>query len=426
MRAGRSANATIAADGGDAHPRNSNYMSALAAFQSRHPTFVRAFTSVLAMLAVLKLGSEMYRLTLSTAPNGAIDLGLRYEEVQRWFAGEPVYSAFRRLAYPPQAFAVLYPVIGWLSFTTVRWLWAATVIVMLAWMSVVLVRASRASTAMERGAIVLTWLSMNAVGVAIGNGQLIIHLLPSLLGALVLLYRDPPDWPTDLVVALLLQVALVKPTVALPFACIALLVRPRLRPMLLTVVGYVLLTLIAARFQPEPLGSLVRQWLALSGAVQGGGYGDVQSALGALGWHRAGSVVPAVILLAFAALVSRWRRADIWVLIGLAALVARLWTYHRNYDDALIILPLLSLFRIAADETMDEVVGRRALVLFGIGTVAMLAPARLEWSPPPLNWLYVGGHAAVWLVLLYFLGDVARRMSAPREAPLPASPVPAQ
>ena len=193
MRAGRSANATIAADGGDAHPRNSNYMSALAAFQARHPTFVRAFTSVLAMLAVLKLGSEMYRLTLSTAPNGAIDLGLRYEEVQRWFAGEPVYSAFRRLAYPPQAFAVLYPVIGWLSFTTVRWLWAATVIVMLAWMSVVLVRASRASTAMERGAIVLTWLSMNAVGVAIGNGQLIIHLLPSLLGALVLLYRDSPD-----------------------------------------------------------------------------------------------------------------------------------------------------------------------------------------------------------------------------------------
>ena len=424
MRGERSATATIAADGADAYPLTNKQMSAFAAFQSRHPTFVRAFMSVLAVLAVLKIGSEMHRLTLSTAPNGAIDLGRRYEEIQWWLAGEPVYS-LHRLTYPPQAYAVLYPVIGWLSFAAVRWVWAATVVVMLAWMSVVLVRASGAPTAVERGAIVLAWLSMNAVGVAIGNGQLIIHLLPSLLVAFVLLHRDPPDWPTDLVIALLLQVALVKPTVALPFACVALLVRPRLRPMLLTVVGYVLLTLIAARFQPEPLGTLARQWLAQS-STPGGGYGDAQSALGALGWQRAGSIAPLVILLAFAALVSRWRRADIWVLLGMAALVARLWTYHRNYDDALIIVPLLSLFRIAADETMDEALGRRALVLFGIGTVAMLAPASLEWSRPPLNWLYVGGHAVVWLVLLLFLGDVARRMSAPREAPLAMSPVPAQ
>lgn len=158
-------------------------MSALAAFESRHPTFVRAFMFLLAGLAVLKLGSEMHRLTLSTAPNGAIDLAQRYEELHRWFAGAPVYSAHRRLAYPPQAFVVLWPLVGWLSFTAARWLWAAITIVMLAWMSIVLVRESGARSRLDRSVIVLAWLSMNSVGVAIGNGQLILHILPSLMVA---------------------------------------------------------------------------------------------------------------------------------------------------------------------------------------------------------------------------------------------------
>jgi hypothetical protein len=252
--------------------------------------------------------------------------------------------------------------------------------------------------------------------VAIGNGQLVVQLLPTLLVALVLLHRPVANWPTDLSIALLLQVALAKPTIALPFACVALLVRPRSRPLLLTAAGYVLLTLLAAHFQPEPLSSLVRQWLALGTTVQGGGYGDVQSVFGALGWQRAAAIAPGVVLLAFALFVYRWRHADLWVLLGIAALVARLWTYHRNYDDALIIVPLLSLFRLASDETTDDALGRRALFLFGILVAAMLAPARLEWSPPPLNWLYVGGHAAVWLVTLFFLSQATRRQIASAES----------
>jgi hypothetical protein len=145
-------------------------------------------------------------------------------------------------------------------------------------------------------------------------------------------------------------------------------------------------------------------------------------ALGALGWNRASTIAPGVVLIGFASFVRRYRHADIWVLIGVAALVARLWSYHRNYDDALIIVPVLSLFRIAADETTDETLGRRALQLFGVGVLAMLAPARMEWSAPPLNWFYIGGHALVWLVMLLFFGDVARRMSGPHPAPLALRP----
>ena len=387
-------------------------MSALAAFESRHPMVVRALLLMLATLAVLKLGGEMHRLTLATDPTGAIDLGLRHDEVHRWFAGQPVYSAFHRLSYPPQAFAMLWPAVGWLSFPAARWLWAVTTVVLLAWTCVVLVRASGARSRLERAVIVIAWLSINAVGSTIGNGQLTIHILLSLIVAFVLLWRPAARWPTDLVVALLLQVALMKPTIALPFACVALLVRPRIRPLVFTVVLYVALTLLAARYQPEPLGTLARQWLALGASVRGGGYGDVQTMFGALGWQRAAAIAPAFILLAFAAFVRRWRRADPWVLLGMAAMVARLWTYHRHYDDALTIVPLLALFRLATDEMIDVAVGRRALLSFGIAVLVMAVPARFEWAAPPINWIYIGGHAAVWLVLLLFLAYVAMRDAA--------------
>jgi len=40
------------------------------------------------------------------------------------------------------------------------------------------------------------------------------------------------------------------------------------------------------------------------------------------------------------------RRAERWPLLGVIAIVARVWTYHRWYDDLLLLLPLIALFRL--------------------------------------------------------------------------------
>ena len=43
----------------------------------------------------------------------------------------------------------------------------------------------------------------------------------------------------------------------------------------------------------------------------------------------------------------RHRRVDLWLQLGVIAVVARLWAYHRLYDDVLVVLALVALFRIA-------------------------------------------------------------------------------
>ncbi|KPL15508.1 MAG: hypothetical protein AMJ93_16560 [Anaerolineae bacterium SM23_84] len=105
----------------------------------------------------------------------------------------------------------------------------------------------------------------------------------------------------------------------------------------------------------------------------------------------------------------RHRHGDFWLLLGVTALVARFWTYHRLYDDLLVLFPMVALFRIAkrgpSTDGSDVVAG----MLLTITIFAMLAPARLRYAPWPWYLLFTGGHALVWITVLIFLLDRARR-----------------
>ena len=88
--------------------------------------------------------------------------------------------------------------------------------------------------------------------------------------------------------------------------------------------------------------------------------------------------------------------------MGVSALVARVWTYHRWYDDLLILFPMVALFRIAKEGPSD---GSDLLagVLFAITLIAMLAPGGLYLFPPPWNTWYLIGQNIVWVSGLGFL-----------------------
>jgi hypothetical protein len=369
---------------------------------------LRAVCIVLGLLAVLKLGSEFHRLTVSTAPNGAIDLALRHEETHRWFAGEPVYTELQRITYPPAAYLVFWPFMGWLDLPAARWLWALASAAMLAWLTWLLVRASGATSGIARLTIVLVVLSMNAVGVAIGNGQVVLFVLPVVIAALTLI-RDPRGgWTRDLAAASLAVVALLKPTLSLPFVWLVAVSGSRTRLIAFTVGLYLVSTLIAVQFQRDSPASLIHAWLLQSARHLEGGYGDVQSVSLSLGWGSWGNVATAAIFLWLGVWTWTRRHVDFWILLGVAAIVARLWTYHRNYDDALILLPLIALFRLARQNSAGDDVDLMAGALFAIGVMAMLMPARLEFGGPPMSLLYTWGHVIVWLAMLACLLWAAR------------------
>jgi hypothetical protein len=228
--------------------------------------------------------------------------------------------------------------------------------------------------------------------------------LAALVAALVMLRDAPVTWTTDLTVATLMLVALIKPTLTMPFVFVALNIARRFRPFVLGAIGYVLLTLLAVWFQPASARAVVAEWWTQTRIVGlGGGYGDIHAALALLGredWQLGCTLAVAGALGAW---TYRCRHADTWILVGVAGLAARFWSYHRLYDDVLIVLPLVAIARATKSDATTRGTGVPAAVLLSAGIAAMLLPARMEVARPPINWLFVGGHVAVWLLMLGFL-----------------------
>ena len=117
--------------------------------------------------------------------------------------------------------------------------------------------------------------------------------------------------------------------------------------------------------------------------------------------------VSAVVLAALGVWVFRHRDRDIWILLGVMAIVARLWTYHSVYDDVLILLAMVPLYRIAMTEEEDT--GVVAGLLVALNVVAMLALASWTTTRTPMLWVSVGTHAVAWIASLVFLLAYTRR-----------------
>jgi glycosyl transferase family 87 len=108
----------------------------------RRRTMLRAAVVLLAIEAVVFLAYESWRLVLDHGHTGARDRALRVAETQSWFDGLAVYERFHTAVYPPATYAILWPFVGWLRFDFARWLWAATTLVSLVWLAILLVRES--------------------------------------------------------------------------------------------------------------------------------------------------------------------------------------------------------------------------------------------------------------------------------------------
>jgi len=395
----------------------------LHAFWTKHRnTILRVSIVLLTLYACAKLGDEFYRLTVRHDWLGAIDLKLRYREVHEWFAGNRVYGRIPPAVYPPATYVILWPFLGWMSLGAARWLWAATSAGALAWLAALLVRESGAQDRLERRFVALMPLSMIGTGVCLGNGQLIIHLLPILLTGLVVMCRPGGSWGRDAGAAALMAIALAKPSIAAPFFWIALFAPGRLRPAALTLSFYGVLTLVAAHFQKRGLFELIGQWLKFAPShVAEEGYADMHKWMTLLGL-KAYTLHASLLMLAAAGIWTyRNRRADLWLQLAIIAIVARLWIYHRQYDNMLLLPPMLVLFRVAREDA--EVERRTAAgLLLAMLVVALMFPARMvEWWPQPWPLIFSVVHAALFLAALVFLLQEARRHMRRAGGPVPVA-----
>jgi hypothetical protein len=220
--------------------------------------------------------------------------------------------------------------------------------------------------------------------------------------------------------------AMMKVTLAAPFLWLVLFApalgeegRPwpwRLRPALLVAAGYIGLTLFAASFQDASVLQQLREWMDVARAVsaRGGDYANLSAWLNDAGLARLYPALSLVVFLALGLWLYRYRRVDLWVRIGVVSIVTRFWAYHRLYDDVLIVLAFVALWRIATTGASDRSTHDRAAATTLIATsmLFMLLPARLGTAPPPWHQVFEVSHTVTWLGMLAFFAWCATRVAA--------------
>jgi len=414
----------------------------LRAFWGRHGTWVLGVGA--AYMVVAAIGHHAYalpRLLAGGEVSTALDLQLRHAELQAWFAGRPVYGVIQPGDYPPASYVMLWPLLGWLTLDGASWAWAVSAFMLLGvigWVSVAVAVPDHSSprTAarwsdrwMPAVFLALISLSIYPTQWTVFLGQLGIHVIAFVVLGFYLLDRgDPEGRPgRDLAAAALLTLALVKPTLSVPFFWVAAF-RPRgLRVAGLIVLLYAALSLLAGGFQPEGPLTLARTWLEVGAAETRlwDGMTNAHRWLTLAGWEGWAIPVSLMILVAHGVWTCRHRRIDPWILLAVAALVARLWIHHRPHDDILLIIPMVALFRIASRGLAGDASGVAAGLLFAGLWAQMHIPI---WAFRDLPAFVPVGievvQTVLWLVTLGFFLAVAGRLRAANEPGGETEPIP--
>jgi hypothetical protein len=365
------------------------------------------------MAAIWRLGHALPFLMWTGADPHPTDLHARFRELSRWFDGTFVSTRSGKPDYPPASYVLLWPLLGWLSVAKARWVWGMTGMLSLSVLAYQTVKESGAGQGRQQLLLYLIPFSAYATAATMSVGQLANHVLPMLLAGLLLLYRGRGRWRDDLAATAMLLFALVKPVLSAPFFWIVCFAIGRVRPIVLVTVGYMGITLFAASFIDESLPAVLTGWTGETPNLWAG-HVNLQKWLALMGLHTFLWPATLAILVAFGGWVLRYRNVDFWILLGVAALVTRLGFHHRLYDDLLLLIPMVSLFRVARAGAETDGVRVLAGILFGLTWATLMAPAQLFTYSPPVPTLTEAGQAVVWIAVLIFLLAAARRDAAAR------------
>jgi hypothetical protein len=255
-----------------------------------------------------------------------------------------------------------------------------TIALMVAWAYQAGARSSRAGGVLLAAAT----LAISSICTVLGLGQNALFIVGALVASLMLAERGH-----RVLAGICLGFALAKPQIAapfvLPFLCQGQFV------VLVAAAGYLVsaTVLVGWAVGLSPL-AFIEGWMSfISDSPRWPGYGPYQLLMDAgVAQSTALFSTAIVVAAAGAVLIYLLRRRSLALLFALAAVTARMWSYHQLYDNAMLVF-LLVATAVVADQRRDRV-----------SVTTFLAVGLTLWIPGRACDLYAVQmlQMAVWLV----------------------------
>jgi hypothetical protein len=288
--------------------------------------------------------------------------------------------------YPPWSMAVSLLMVPPFTESLVRWYFAALNVLAL---FVVVQHVRRMGRPFGRGGELLlgaAGLAIAAYAITLRHGQYGLATNAFLVLMLAALSGQRP-----LLGGVFLALASLKPQTAAPFALAWL---RRREPLAWAVAGAyaVLATLAFSLWLDRPPLRLVAQVFGQAAEWEGGDAGLLRVLLGA-GVPRAVAVLGLMLvtLAVGSVLAYRYRAHSVSVRAALLCVVGRLWTYHRRYDDVMLVFLLAAL----GESALRRRDARSYAAFFAVG-LTLWIPFREEHHGP----LLISVKIAIWIAAL--------------------------
>lgn len=335
-------------------------------------------------------------LVAGQTPSSAIDLKNRDME-QRFFMEGKNPHDYMVGSQPPWAYQ-FGQLLTWPAWPAVRVYYAALNMLALAFLMLWTYREARDVPAEGRWLLTAAVFAFGGSCTATEVGQVGIIVTALLAGALWCERAGHHAW-----CGVLVAMAMIKPTIAAPFA-LALIVAGRYRAATAAALyGAVASAITWVVTGTSPMIMLEQMASYSTGYIRAGTFGpvDLAAMLGAspaaMVWVPLLLAVPGLALMAMV-------RPSLPLCFAVATVWARLWTYHKSYDDIMLIFVLVPLGVLALGRARSPAA---AIAFFAMGVLAWIPGRILAIEAVQIVQL------AVWPIALVVLVQLAR--SATRE-----------
>lgn len=336
-------------------------------------------------------------------PASAIDLRNRDHEHELFVRGENPFDVFDA-SQPPWGYP-LGLVLTLPEWPEVRVYFAVINALALAFLMWWAYREPRGAPLHVRLLLMAAVMAFGGSCTATEVGQVSIIVTALLAGALVC-----DRARRDYLCGLLLALSLIKPTISVPFA-VALLVTGRHRAALAAAAYGVGASAFTWAVTGADSLQMLQQMAASAAKYVGDGTLGIMDMLAGFGIVSAAQVALTPIIVAVPAMaLMTLSRHSLTLAFAVAAVWGRLWTYHKSYDDVMLIFLLVPLGVLAF-----KAQSRVAVAAFGLMGVLAWIPGRLL-AVPEIQMLQL----VVWpaaLAVLVISAGIGATAAARRDSP---------